>query len=241
VDYKITYDYHTHTAYSHGKGTIEENVQAAIKKGLKGIAISDHGPGHMLYGADMKKTPEMRLEIERLRGVYEDIDIFLSVEDNIVKTGKCLDISKKEMSEYDFIIAGYHYGVRNSYCVSNFIFANSHMVGWAGRLNNKNTDMVIRAIYENPIKILTHPGAKAPFDIAEIAKACAETGTLLEINENHGHLTPADLTLAAKTDVKFIISSDAHKPKDVGSCENSIKMALKAGLDMARIVNVTAI
>ena len=39
-------DYHTHSVYSrrkHGKGTIEENVQSAVKKGLRQIAITDHG------------------------------------------------------------------------------------------------------------------------------------------------------------------------------------------------------
>lgn len=42
----------------------------------------------------------------------------------------------------------------------------------------KNTEMTVKAIYENEIKILTHPCDKGPFDIAEIAKACAERGTL---------------------------------------------------------------
>ena len=41
---KILDDYHTHTKYSHGVGTIEDNVKSAIKKNLKTIAITDHGP-----------------------------------------------------------------------------------------------------------------------------------------------------------------------------------------------------
>ena len=37
---QILADYHTHTKYSHGKGTIEENVLEAISKGIKTIGIS---------------------------------------------------------------------------------------------------------------------------------------------------------------------------------------------------------
>ena len=44
----ITADYHTHTNYSHGKGTPEENVLAAIEKGLRRIAISGDGANYCL-------------------------------------------------------------------------------------------------------------------------------------------------------------------------------------------------
>lgn len=40
---EILGDYHTHTVFSHGHGSIEDNVKAAIKMGLKEIAITDHG------------------------------------------------------------------------------------------------------------------------------------------------------------------------------------------------------
>ena len=38
---KLTFDWHTHTVYSHGKGSIEDNVVAAVKKGLKAIIVSE--------------------------------------------------------------------------------------------------------------------------------------------------------------------------------------------------------
>jgi predicted metal-dependent phosphoesterase TrpH len=37
--YILVADYHTHTRYSHGKGTILENVEAARKKGLKKLPL----------------------------------------------------------------------------------------------------------------------------------------------------------------------------------------------------------
>ena len=53
--YRMIYDHHTHTVYSHGKGTIEDNVRVASEKGLSSIAITDHGPGHLTYGIKMEK------------------------------------------------------------------------------------------------------------------------------------------------------------------------------------------
>ena len=40
-------DYHTHTIYTHGTGSIEDNVKTAIKRGLKQIAITEHSFSHM--------------------------------------------------------------------------------------------------------------------------------------------------------------------------------------------------
>ena len=45
--YRMIYDHHTHTVYSHGKGTIEDNVRVASEKGHSSIAITDQGPCHL--------------------------------------------------------------------------------------------------------------------------------------------------------------------------------------------------
>ena len=51
-------DYHTHSIYSrnhHGKGTVLENASVAADKGLKQIAITDHGFNHEFFGIRRKK------------------------------------------------------------------------------------------------------------------------------------------------------------------------------------------
>lgn len=73
-------DYHTHTIYSHGKGTIEENVVRALKSGLKEIAITDHGFRHMTYNVRRMDWKTMRQETEFLKTKYPSINIYLGLK-----------------------------------------------------------------------------------------------------------------------------------------------------------------
>jgi putative hydrolase len=235
--YRLAFDLHSHTTYSHGKGSIEDNVRAAIERGLSHIAITDHGPGHLFYGVKRDAIAEMRKEIDMLNVKYPKIMIQLSVEANIINKGNHLDITPEEFELFDFVIAGYHYGLPNGYCVRNWLWNKGLKVG-ERRLMNKNTDMTIKALYENNIAILTHPGDKGPFEMRPIAEACADTDTLMEISTWHDHLTVEELKIAAQTDAQFIINSDAHHPKRIGDFEGGLARALEAGIDLSRIVNL---
>ena len=239
-NYKMIADYHTHTIFSHGKGTIEDNVVVAVEKGLKEIAISDHGPGHLTYGVKRSSIPVMRKEIDRLNEKYPNINIYLSVEANVVNRDNYLDVSKEEYDNYDFVIAGYHYGITKGYCIPNYlyehgIFKNNRRFR---KLAEQNTEMYVNTINNNKLKILTHPGDKGPVFMEEIAKACAKNNVLMEINSRHTHLTVEEIKIAMKEDVKFVISSDAHRPEAVGTFQGGLDRAISAGLDLKRIVNI---
>lgn len=106
----ILADYHTHTLYSHGKGTIEENVLEARKKGLKELAITDHGPGHFLYGVSVQNLSKMRKEVDRLNGKYPDIRVLLGLEANVISIEGELDVDQRILSMLDILLAGYHFG-----------------------------------------------------------------------------------------------------------------------------------
>ena len=60
----------------------------------------------------------------------------------------------------------------------------------------------------------------------------------MEISTWHDHLTTEEIKIAAKEDVQFIISSDAHAAKRIGSFEGGLKRAFEAGIDIDRIVNI---
>lgn len=240
--YRMTFDWHTHTTYSHGKGSIEDNVRTAQQRGLREIAITDHGPGHLTYGLSMKKVREMRAEIDRLAAVYPDVKILLGVEANTMRPAPYLDVKPEDEDQFDIIIGGYHFGLLRAGMIPNWC---SDKLGWfrsdTSSLRVKNTAMILDALYSRNLRVLTHPGDKGPFDIEDIAKACADTDTLLEINMKHAHLTVEEIRQAAKYDAKFIIGSDAHVPEAVGAYKGSLARALEAGLDPCRIVNIEKI
>lgn len=239
--YRMLSDLHTHTVFSHGKGEIEDNILAAINMNLKEIAITDHGPGHLNYGIKRESIPVMREQVDNLAGIHQrEIKVYLGVEANIVSEGNGLDILPEEMKDFDFLIAGYHYGIHGGYTVKNWVENHLPLTGPFGKnMRMLNTAMTINALYSNDIKILSHPGDKGQFDIPAIAKACLETGTLMEINTWHKHLSVEDLRLLKKTENKFIISSDAHSPDRVGDFKPGLARALEAGIEPERIVNIT--
>lgn len=236
MKYTLTADYHTHTIFSHGSGTIRDNVMAAREKGLKEIGITEHGPGSPGYGIHLEDVPEMKRLIEELNEEFSDISIYLGVEANIKESPNGLDITKEDLALFDYVTAGYHFGVIGAHDGANFwTFAKGIR---KPSVIAANTDMALKAIYENDIKILTHPGFKAFFDMEELARACAETDTLMEINVLHNGLDIPNLEICAKSDARFVISSDAHDPADVGRLDRALERAEAAGIDLDRIVNL---
>lgn len=242
--YKMVFDYHTHTVYSHGKGTIEENVREAHDKGIKKIAITDHGPGHLTYGLKLSELGKMRADIEDAKKKYPDVEVLLGVEANTLRVEPFLDITPEEAKSFDILLAGYHFGILHAGMIPNYMNAHAGLFGGDNStLKVKNTAMILDALYYwkeqgRPIDVLTHPGDKGPFDVEDIARACADTGTLIEINDKHKHLTTEEIKIASAFDVKFIIGSDAHISSKVGSFEAPLMRAFEAGLEPERIVNI---
>lgn len=238
-------DYHTHTIYSHGTGSIRDNVNSALAKGLKEIAICDHGPGHYLYGIKKDKLPIMRREIDSLNREYnkKGIKILLGVEANLIGLDGSIDMDEDLIKHTDILLLGYHYGaVPKSFSDGIGLYAKnfiSKIIPWGRKKTiEKNTDALINAINKHPINFITHPGSKAKVDIKRLAREAGKLDVALEINAKHSELSVESIKLALEEDVEFIINSDAHSPEDVGDVEESFKRAELAGVPLNRIKNI---
>ena len=240
---RILFDLHTHTQFSHGKGTIADNAAMAAGLGLQRLGISDHGPGCPTFGIFLGAVGTMRRNIEAAKKLFPGLEISLGVEANMANADGSLDISKEDQKLFDYIIAGYHYSYLGK---KPFTGIGVVMGGWlhergvtsSQHARARNTDFIVNSLYENDIYIISHPGDKADFDIDAIAKACEETNTIMEINHRHHCLTVEGIRTAMKYDVRFILSSDAHTPGAVGNVENAWKRAVEAGLEPSRIINL---
>ncbi|NTW71725.1 MAG: PHP domain-containing protein [Eubacteriaceae bacterium] len=239
---KINSDLHTHTLYSHGKSTIEENVLSALSLGLKKIAITEHGLGHITYGVKKEDWVKMRQEVDQLKIKYPQIKILLGVEANITGMKGTLDVTPDQEKNLDIINCGYHYGVRVDSIHDFFSFYLLNLLAklipaFKNKAREVNTRALLLAMDRYKINMITHPGAKVPIDIDKIARKAAEKKVLLEINAHHKHLNEEDLLKAMKYEVRFSINSDAHHASHIGRLEEGIKIAEEAGLSYERIEN----
>lgn len=235
---KILADYHTHTLYSHGKGTIEDNVKVAISKGIKTLGISDHGYKNIAYGVKIDDFKKIREEIDFLNDKYKNqIEILMGIECNILDNQGNIDLNDKFNDCLDYVMAGYHFGsIPTSLKGTINMFQNyfTH----TPKAKDYNTEAIINCMKNNDVFVITHPGDKGDVYIEEVAKAAKATDTRLEINSSHQLLNAEQLRRIKDYDVKYIIGSDAHVPQNVGNFEKALETIRKSGVENISIENI---
>ncbi|TYP56705.1 PHP domain-containing protein [Thermosediminibacter litoriperuensis] len=239
---KLWADFHTHTRYSHGRGTIRDNVEAAVRKGLKVVGISEHGPANIGMGPGLDDFKKMKEEIESLREEYNNITILLGCEANVISLDGKLDIPERVLDELDYVMVGLHPLVwtktfKDGYHIFFENFIARCLQQFKPKIMEQNTRALINAIKNYRVHIITHPGLHLPIDTAALAEAAAGCRTAMEINAGHGYMTEEYVKIAKSYGVKFAIGSDAHSPEEVGELKRGIEIALKAGLSELDVIN----
>ena len=240
---KLTADYHTHTVFSHGKGTILDNALIAKDKGLIQLGIADHGFAHPVFGLSKSKLPKMRKECD-IATEQTGVKVLLGIESNIIGMDGKTDLKDKYYDYFDIYLAGLHKFVMFRPSAFLALSMPDIVSTWlkkqevSSSLKKRNTKTFINVIKNNPVDVITHLNFFCFTDPVEVAKCASDYGTYLELNAKKVHLSDEELLAVANTGVKFVVGSDAHSPDRVGEISLVSNWLDRVGIDRSNIDNI---
>jgi DNA polymerase (family 10) len=215
-------DLHTHTDLTDGVASLEDMAAAAARRGYEYYAITDHAPDLIMQRMTDEKMLAQR---DRVRALDAPLELLHGTELNIAPDGS-VDWDEDFLAGFDMCVASVH---------SHFEQPRAEM-----------TRRFVTAC-ENPrVNIIGHPttrriGRRPPVDVdfGELFRACARTGTALEINASPQRLDlPSDHVRAARdAGVKFAIDSDAHSVSDLGNMPYGVGTAQRGWLTPDDVIN----
>ncbi len=220
-------DLHMHTTATDGTATLREMADAAIERGMKYIAITDHSQRvSMARGLDPKRLRQQWRMIDQVRPEYEGrLLILKGIECDILEKGG-MDLPDDCLAEADWVLASVHYGQKQP--------------------RDQITERILGAI-ENPhVRCIAHPtgrllNRRPPYevDMDAVIKAAQATGTLLELNANPARLDLNEIHLAAakRLQVPIVISTNAHSVEGMDVMRFGIKQARRGGLTRSDVAN----
>jgi DNA polymerase (family X) len=219
-------DLHTHTDLTDGVASLETMVTAARRRGYEYYAVTDHAPDLIMQRMTDEKMLAQREQVRALTAQFTGgLALLHGTELNIGPDGS-VDWGADFMAGFDICVASVH---------SHFEQSRAEM-----------TRRFVAAC-ENPhVNVIGHPttrriGKRPPVevDFGELFRACARTGTALEINASPQRLDlPSDHIRAARdAGVRFAIDSDAHSVSDLGNMPYGVGTAQRGWLTPDDVIN----
>jgi DNA polymerase (family 10) len=222
--------FHNHTVASDGKNTLEEMAGAAIELGLQYLGIADHSKSSFqANGLDEARLRAQIAEIRALNLRFRDggvkFRLLAGSEVDILKDGT-LDFDDDLLGELDYVVASVH----NAMTLSEAAM----------------TERILRAVSHPKVTMLGHLTGRLllerePYavDIPAVIEACAESGTVIELNCNPWRL---DLDWrwwkhAVARGVKCAINPDAHRTSQLGYLAFGVRLARKGWLRREDVIN----
>ena len=219
-------DLHTHTDLTDGVASLETMADAARRRGYEYYAVTDHAPDLIMQRMTDEKMMAQREQVRALTAhLTGGLVLLHGTELNIGPDGS-VDWDADFLAGFDICVASVH---------SHFEQSRAEM-----------TRRFVAAC-ENPhVNVIGHPttrrmGKRPPVevDFGELFRACARTGTALEINASPQRLDlPSDHIRAARdAGVRFAIDSDAHSVSDLGNMPYGAGTAQRGWLTPDDVIN----
>jgi len=195
---QIRGDLHTHTDLTDGLAPLERMLETAAERGYSYYAVTDHAPNLYMQRMTDEKMLRQRDHLRALQPEYPKMTLLHGTELNIDPDGE-VDWPAEFLEGFDLCVASVH---------SHFNQSREEM-----------TRRIVRAM-ENPhVNVIGHPTARIighrppiDYDLEEVFRAAARTGTALEINSYPDRLDLRDehVLWARRHGVKFAVDTDSH-------------------------------
>jgi DNA polymerase (family 10) len=219
-------DLHTHTDLTDGVASLETMADAARRRGYEYYAVTDHAPDLIMQRMNDEKMLAQREQVRALAAhLAGGLVLLHGTELNIGPDGS-VDWDADFLAGFDICVASVH----------------SHFEQSRAEMTRR-----FMAACENPhVNVIGHPttrrmGKRPPVevDFGELFRACARTGTALEINASPQRLDlPSDHIRAARdAGVRFAIDSDAHSVSDLGNMPYGAGTAQRGWLTPEDVIN----
>jgi DNA polymerase (family X) len=211
-------DLHAHTTWSaDGKATAEEMAQAAVARGYRYLAVTDHS--HYLRDGRMEAQDA---EIDALNERLAPFRLLKGVEANIKADGT-IDVPDEVLATRDWVIASLHTS-----------FEKSPTERVVGAMENPHVDCIGHLTGR---KIGRRAGS--PIDVERVVSKAVETGTVLEIDSQPDRLDMPDVVarLAGEAGAPIAVTSDAHRVSALDYVELGVAQARRAWLTKQHVLN----
>lgn len=234
-------DYHTHTKYSHGKGTVLDNARAAAAKGIKQIAITDHGLSHIMFGVKRRELPALRRDCDAATA-ETGVLVLMGLENNFNSFEGTLDLTPQDLAQLDIIQGGYHRAGRGPNIKQEFTFQIRNLfcsfgTKYPSKLLAKNTDAYLKLIDNYELDFVGHLNRDFRADALTVARYAKSKGTYIELNSKRMSLTDEELEKMTEEGVQFVCNSDAHRPENVGDMTLVMSIIERLHIPFEQIAN----
>jgi len=218
-------DLHTHTNLTDGLASLEQMLETASALGYAYYAVTDHAPNLAMQRMTDEKMLAQRQQLRKLQSRFPKMTLLHGSELNIDPDGG-VDWGPEFLEGFDVCVASVH---------SHFTQGKDEM-----------TQRLIRAM-ENPfVHVIGHPTArminKRPpieFDLDEVFKAAARTGTALEVNGYPDRLDLKDehILWARRHGVRFAVNTDSHATTHLELMRYGVATAQRGWLTKDDVIN----
>ena len=218
-------DLHSHTDLTDGLAPLERMIAAARSRGYSYYAITDHAPNLYMQEMTDEKMLAQAKRVRKLAEAEKKMTLLHGSELNIDPDGG-VDWGPEFLERFDVCVASVH---------SHFNQSKDEM-----------TRRIVRAC-ENPhVNIIGHPTARMigkrtgiEFDLDEVFKAAARTGTALEVNSFPDRLDLRDehIMWARRHGAKFAVDTDAHSTEHLPFMRYGVGTAQRGWLTRDDVVN----